>query len=74
MNISIRRTVGQLLCSAALGLGAFVGVVSSVQAQTYPDRSVRLVVGFAPGGSDISGRIIAQKLSALWGQTVVVDN
>jgi tripartite-type tricarboxylate transporter receptor subunit TctC len=40
----------------------------------YPDRTVRLVVGFAPGGSDISGRIIAQKLSQLWGQSVIVDN
>ncbi|WP_418320865.1 tripartite tricarboxylate transporter substrate binding protein [Piscinibacter sakaiensis] len=40
----------------------------------YPDKSVRLVVGFAPGGSDISGRIVAQKLSQLWGQSIVVDN
>ena len=40
----------------------------------FPDRPVRLVVGFAPGGSDIGGRILAQKLSELWGQPVVVEN
>ncbi len=40
----------------------------------YPNRPVRLVVGFAPGGSDNSARIIAHRLSQLWGQQIVVDN
>ena len=40
----------------------------------FPEKPVRLIVGFAPGGSDIAGRIVAQKLSDLWGQPVVVDN
>jgi tripartite-type tricarboxylate transporter receptor subunit TctC len=35
---------------------------------------VRVVVGFAPGGSDIGMRIIGPKLTELWGQTVIIDN
>ena len=44
-------------------------------AQGYPNKAVRLVVPFLAGGStDIVGRTVAQKLSELWGQPVVVDN
>ena len=46
----------------------------TVAAHAFPDRPVRLVVGFAPGGADISGRLVAQKLSDLWGQPVIIDN
>ena len=44
-------------------------------AQQYPAKTVRILVGFAPGGStDLTARIYAQELNKLWGTQVVVDN
>jgi len=44
-------------------------------AQTYPVKTVRMVVGFPPGGpTDVLARIVAQKLGESWGQQVIVDN
>jgi tripartite-type tricarboxylate transporter receptor subunit TctC len=58
-----------LFAFVALFLGA------TVHAQDYPVKPVRLVVPYTAGGSgDIVGRAIAQKLSEMWGQQVVVDN
>lgn len=55
-----------LLCCA---LAAAAG------AQQYPDRPIRLIVGFPPGGAaDILGRFAAQQLTVALGQQVVVDN
>jgi tripartite-type tricarboxylate transporter receptor subunit TctC len=48
-------------------------VVSS--AQVYPNRPVRMVIPWPPGqATDLGGRVLAQKLSELWGQQVVADN
>ena len=50
-------------------------MTGAVEAQSYPARTVRLIVPFAAGGStDIIGRTVGQKLNELWGQPVVVDN
>ena len=49
--------------------------VQSGNAQTFPNRPVRLVVGFPPGGGvDSAARSLAPKFSEVLGQPVIVDN
>jgi tripartite-type tricarboxylate transporter receptor subunit TctC len=60
---------------ALIGLFALVMAPAVPRAADYPARTVAIVVGFPPGGaSDILARIIANKLSGVLGQTVIVDN
>lgn len=67
----MRTTLGRLLAFIAIAIGG----LGPVQAQTYPERPVRLVSPFAPGGgTDILGRFIAQKFSELWGVNMIVEN
>lgn len=61
----------------ALGALAAACLAPAVAAQAgYPDRPVRLIVAFPPGGStDIVGRLVAAKVGAMWGgKTIVVEN
>lgn len=61
-------------------LGYVLGIVAAMAAgtsaaQRYPDKPVRMLVGFAPGGgTDTTARAISQKLSERLGQQVIVDN
>jgi tripartite-type tricarboxylate transporter receptor subunit TctC len=47
----------------------------TAQAQTFPDKPIRMIIGYAPGGAtDIVGRLLAQELSQILGQSVIVEN
>lgn len=58
----------------ALALTLFSAAAFAQDAASYPARPIRMIVPFAPGGGlDITTRLIGQKLTAKWGQNVVVD-
>jgi hypothetical protein len=66
-----RRTFLQL----ASGAAALPFVPGTGWAQAYPSRPVRFIVPFPPGGSaDPIARVLANRLSEMWGQQVVIEN
>ena len=69
-------TVARCATFAALLATAAVATTPASAQGTYPDKPVRLIVAFPPGGStDIVGRLVAQKVSVLWGgKPIVVEN
>lgn len=70
MPLPSRRRL--LIAAALLGLPF---AATSVPAQAWPDKPIRIIVGCAPGGfTDVLGRLIGQKLSERFGQPVVIEN
>jgi tripartite-type tricarboxylate transporter receptor subunit TctC len=59
-----------------LAIATVLALSTAVQAQgTYPDKPVRIIVDSAPGSAtDVATRLMAERLSAIWGQQAVVDN
>ena len=66
------------LLRAAFGIAlalSFSQIVARAQDAAYPNRPIKMLVGFgAGGGTDIAARIMAQKMSEILGQSVVVEN
>ena len=63
------------LWSIAVGISAVLAAVSAVAQANYPEKPIRIFVGFPPGGPpDIAARLLAEKFSATWGKSVVVEN
>jgi len=69
------RLSRRALLRLAAGVAALPAAARIAQAQTYPSRPIRLILGFAAGGSaDIVARLIAQFVSERIGQPVIVEN
>ena len=64
-----RRTLG------AVAAASFLVAAGGALAQSYPNKPVRLVVPFAPGGTtDIVARVVAEKINLAFGQAMIVEN
>src|SRR3982074_2025855 len=67
---TLRTMMCAVIAAASLGLGA-----GEATAQKWPEKTVRIVTPFAPGGgTDVFARILAQRLSEVLGQQFIVDN
>ncbi|MEO7133301.1 MAG: tripartite tricarboxylate transporter substrate binding protein [Vicinamibacterales bacterium] len=68
MSVVIRLLLSLLVAPALTAVGPAYG-------QAYPNRPIKLVIPFPPGGPlDLAGRAIGQKLQDAWGQPVVIEN
>jgi tripartite-type tricarboxylate transporter receptor subunit TctC len=65
----------KMIAALVAALAVFATARTAAAAQTYPDHPVHILVGYPPGGPvDIIARVMADRLSALWGQPAVIDN
>ncbi len=68
------RTFGIYVATGVVATASTV-FLAPVEAQDYPTRPIRFIVGFVPGGvADLLARSLGQKLTDAWGQQVIIDN
>ena len=69
------RVIGGALAAAVLAVPAGAIAQGKAAGGDYPNRSIRIIVGFTPAGTtDILARVVGTHLSERWGQPVVIDN
>src|SRR3954469_14822051 len=78
MEKSLVKLSACLLRAASLAMAAAIFAASGTSAQSpaarYPEKPIKIIVPFAPGGStDILARVIGQKMSENWGQQVIIQ-
>lgn len=74
LSTALMAAVGAVILSLASGMAQAQSADARAAAE-FPNKRVRILVGFAPGGTtDITARVIAEKLQAKWGQPVIVEN
>jgi len=65
----------RIVVMAALALTTWSGFAADASAQTYPQRPVKFILPFGPAsGTDITARLVAERLSARWGKAAIIEN
>jgi len=69
------RTVKRLLLALSLGVAGWLALAGDVLAQSWPQRSVRVIVPLPPGTAiDVSARLFAEHLAARWKHPLIIEN
>src|SRR5437773_1080432 len=73
---NVMNRIAPALCALAVGIAlATPSQAQTPQAQIWPQRTVRYILPLGPGaGVDITSRLLAERLQAKWGQSVVIEN
>src|SRR5688572_2094226 len=73
--MTIAQNLRSRVCAVVAAAAVAVAAVDDAAAQKYPEKTVRIVTPFAPGGgTDVFARILAQRLTEVLGQQFIVEN